>query len=114
MEIGNEEMHYPKRRHVSGLWLGQAVPDESFRDEVAVNPIKWSCSLVEGDEISLFGSGYFDDAGDIPGSPVAHASIQSCEYQSCFTFIQVLFFSLNGCWDTDTNAVEFEKVPAKL
>ena len=81
----------PPRRHVSGLWIGEAVPDAVFAHEVAVNPIKWSLSLVEGDTVSVFGGGYFDDAGDIPGCPV-------------------LFFHLAGHWDAETGSLEFEKV----
>mmetsp|Transcript_11844 Transcript_11844/g.30906 ORF Transcript_11844/g.30906 Transcript_11844/m.30906 type:complete len:137 (-) Transcript_11844:499-909(-) len=39
---------------------------------------------------TLFGGGFFDDAGDLPGSPV-------------------IFFTLRGKWDALTNAVLFTK-----
>jgi len=79
-------------RHISGLWLGEAVPDTAFATEVAVNPIKWSLSLVEGQgPVSVFGGGYFDDAGDIPGCPV-------------------LFFHLAGQWNVEAGTVEFDKI----
>lgn len=35
-----------------------------------VNPIKWALSICPGPAPSIFGAGYFDDAGDIPNSPV--------------------------------------------
>eukprot|EP00306_Pavlova_sp_CCMP459_P021313 CAMPEP_0185554680 /NCGR_PEP_ID=MMETSP1381-20130426/42044_1 /TAXON_ID=298111 /ORGANISM="Pavlova sp., Strain CCMP459" /LENGTH=165 /DNA_ID=CAMNT_0028167915 /DNA_START=14 /DNA_END=512 /DNA_ORIENTATION=- len=99
----------PARRHYSGLWLGSAVPAEAFAQEVAVNPIQWSASLLApsppehsgagsstaaplptASTPSFFGAGFFDDAGDIPGSPV-------------------LFYTLRGIWNPETNAVDFEK-----
>ena len=57
---------------MSGLWIGEAVPNPSWASEVPVNPIKWSLALVPeaGLEISAFGGGYFDDSGDVPGQPV--------------------------------------------
>lgn len=90
------------RRHVSGLWLGSAVPAPELAHEVAVNPIQWSLALVEpiasrspGPSLSTiapsaFGAGFFDDAADVPGSPV-------------------LFFTLRGTWDPQSNKVELEK-----
>ena len=35
------------RRHVSGLWLGQAVPDPSLEEFfIATNPIRWALSII--------------------------------------------------------------------
>lgn len=50
---------------------------------------------------TLFGAGFFDDAGDVPGSPL-------------------LYYTLRGQWDPLINAVRFtkhyesSKVPAEL
>lgn len=81
-----------QRRHVSGLWMGSAVPSADFEHEVATNPIQWSLSLLEANTASpsAFGAGFFDDAGDVPGSPV-------------------LIFTLVGAWDPRSNRVEITK-----
>jgi len=81
-------------QHVSGLWIGQAVPDASLAD-VPVNPIRWSATLTRPDVFpgapSFFGAGYFDDAADVENSPV-------------------LFYTLRGVWDPEQGTVEFDKV----
>eukprot|EP00854_Cymbomonas_tetramitiformis_P027534 gene27534-33966_t len=57
--------------HLSGLWIGEAIPDEEFQHCVPTNPIKWSLTLSPSQgEVSAFGAGYFDDAADVPGQPV--------------------------------------------
>ena len=70
-------------RHLSGLWLGAAVPHPSLADSVPTNPIKWALSLLHpepGVPVTAFGAGFFDDAADIPGEPV-------------------LLFTLSGTWE---------------
>mmetsp|Transcript_4933 Transcript_4933/g.17141 ORF Transcript_4933/g.17141 Transcript_4933/m.17141 type:complete len:255 (+) Transcript_4933:50-814(+) len=76
---------------ISGTWFGAAVPADDLKHEVATNPIQWSLTLrtrSEGDsELSptAFGSGFFDDSGDIAGEPV-------------------LFYILRGSWDPPSPA----------
>ena len=43
------------------------------------------------DEISVFGSGFFDDSGDVPGQPV-------------------LFYSLRGHFNRENRSLEIEKI----
>lgn len=76
-------------RHVSGLWLGEAVPAEEFAD-VPRNPIAWSLTLLQPAAVTAFGCGYFDDAADVPGQPV-------------------LFYLLRGSWDEDKGVVRLTK-----
>jgi gamma-glutamylcyclotransferase (GGCT)/AIG2-like uncharacterized protein YtfP len=58
-------------RHVSGLWLGEALPHASLMNDVPTNPIRWALSLcAQGAALSAFGAGFFDDSGDVPGQPV--------------------------------------------
>ncbi|KAJ1620609.1 hypothetical protein T492DRAFT_1076900 [Pavlovales sp. CCMP2436] len=90
--------------HVSGLWIGEAVPSPEFSMDTPSNPIRWSLTLLQptgplpADPASapttgvpsVFGAGYFDDSGDIPGSPV-------------------LFFTLRGHWRPLSNDLEFVK-----
>jgi hypothetical protein len=88
--------------HVSGLWIGEAVPSPEFAHDTSSNPIRWSLTLLEpvasrlpapaptAGVPSIFGAGYFDDAGDIPGSPV-------------------LFYTLRGHWDVVGQDVVFVK-----
>jgi len=68
-KVCNPEHYITPTTHFSGLWLGEAWPDESFKD-VSVNPIKWSLSLLPGEKMGVIGAGFFDDAGDIQGHPV--------------------------------------------
>lgn len=73
----------------AGLWVGEAKPEVKFAD-VATNPVKWVlCRQRQprGSGPLIFGAGYFDDSGDIPGTPV-------------------LFYTLRGSRDT----LDFEKV----
>ena len=55
------------------------------------NPIRWSLSLGGGGGLSAFGAGYFDDAGDVPGTPV-------------------LFFALQGRFRPEDASLELTKV----
>eukprot|EP00414_Alexandrium_minutum_P006863 CAMPEP_0113821344 /NCGR_PEP_ID=MMETSP0328-20130328/1691_1 /TAXON_ID=39455 /ORGANISM="Alexandrium minutum" /LENGTH=190 /DNA_ID=CAMNT_0000789275 /DNA_START=99 /DNA_END=672 /DNA_ORIENTATION=+ /assembly_acc=CAM_ASM_000350 len=73
----------------------ESVPSAGFAD-VPANPIEWTLTL-QSRKPTLFGAGYFDDAGDIPGQPL-------------------LLFMLNGTFDPDTGAIEMEKVydPTKV
>lgn len=90
----------PTRRHISGLWLGESVPAAEHAHDVATNPINFSLTLLEPKAAppghppsaapSLYGSGFFDDAGDIANSPV-------------------LFFLLRGSWEPSSGAVQFVK-----
>ena len=90
----------PRRRHISGLWLGESVPAPEHAHVVASNPINFSLTLLEPEATppghppsaapSLYGSGFFDDAGDIANSPV-------------------LFFLLRGSWEPSSGAVRFVK-----
>mmetsp|Transcript_5854 Transcript_5854/g.6737 ORF Transcript_5854/g.6737 Transcript_5854/m.6737 type:complete len:140 (-) Transcript_5854:259-678(-) len=80
--------------HVSGLWIGEAVPAEQFAGDTPVNPIKWSLSLLRDtypEQVSAFGAGFFDDAGDIPGQPV-------------------IFYTLRGKFDSAEKTVDMEKI----
>uniref|UniRef100_A0A7S0J060 Lipocalin-like domain-containing protein n=1 Tax=Calcidiscus leptoporus TaxID=127549 RepID=A0A7S0J060_9EUKA len=79
--------------HVAGLWLGEATPAPELAHSVPVNPITWSLALLPsqaGQAPNAFGGGYFDDAGDIPGSPV-------------------LLFTLDGKYDAATGTVQLTK-----
>lgn len=75
---------------LSGLWIGEAVPDPFFKDFfIPTNPIAWNLTVLNSasntgtiptqydiylylgtDSLSCFGSGFFSDSGDIPGSPL--------------------------------------------
>uniref|UniRef100_A0A7R9UEL6 Lipocalin-like domain-containing protein n=1 Tax=Pinguiococcus pyrenoidosus TaxID=172671 RepID=A0A7R9UEL6_9STRA len=82
-------------RHVSGLWIGEAVPDASLAQEIPVNPIRWAASFTRPDVFgatapSFFGAGYFDDAGDLENSPL-------------------LFYVLQGVWNPADGSVRFTK-----
>ena len=81
---------------VSGLWLGAASPAPELAQEVPVNPISWSLTLLPpkgGAAPTAFGGGYFDDAGDIPDSPV-------------------LLFTISGSFNPETN-VRTRPCPAR-
>ena len=58
--------------HISGLWVGESIPDISLAEFwIPNNPIVWSLSiLIAGNKGIIFGGGYFDDAGDLPGQPI--------------------------------------------
>ena len=83
--------------HVSGLWIGKAVPHPSLsrgRRAVPTNPIVWSLSLVRPDAVqtvSAFGAGYFQDSADIQGFPV-------------------LTYSLRGQWEAASSGPTFGRV----
>lgn len=79
-------------RLVSGLWLGEATPDAALADAVPANPIMWSLTLMppRGGAPTCFGGGFFDDSGDVPGSPV-------------------LLFTLSGTYSSATGAVKITK-----
>ena len=82
--------------HLSGLWLGEAVPSEDLKEEfIPNNPITWSLTLLQAKAggsggPSAFGGGFFDDCGDVPGSPV-------------------LLYTLSGSWEPQTGAVKLTK-----
>lgn len=80
--------------YISGLWLGQAVPDASLADfMIPTNPVRWSLALLQkapGGVPTVFGMGYFDDSGDIPNKPL-------------------LYFTLRGDWNPETRKVQFVK-----
>lgn len=62
--------------HNSGLWLGEAIPLDAFKHDTARNPITWALSSRTQDSLehaaapAVFGCGFFDDSGDVPGMPV--------------------------------------------
>ena len=63
----------------AGLWIGEAVPDPAFADDVPTNPIVWALTYRRSPPPEMphfWGAGYFDDAGDIPGSPVLFYTLQ--------------------------------------
>ena len=63
------------------------MPNPSLID-VPTNPIKWALTLLRpetGAAVSAFGGGCFEDAGDVPGSPV-------------------LLFVLSGTWEPSSEA----------
>ena len=72
----------PTSQHNSGLWLGEAVPLDAFAHDTARNPITWALSsrppegLEDPAAPGVFGCGFFDDAGDIPGMPVLFYTLQ--------------------------------------
>jgi hypothetical protein len=72
--------------YISGLWLGQAVPDVSLADfMIPTNPIRWSLALLQqapGGVPSAFGMGYFDDSGDIPNKPLLYFTLRGDWYAS--------------------------------
>merc|ERR1719399_1753396 len=94
-------------QHISGLWMGEAICTSD--STVPTNPIRWSLSAVPHQPPpapTLWGSGFFDDSGDVPGEPC-------------------LFYVLKGSFTPDAGdgsvgAVEFSKqyvsmqVPAGL
>jgi len=74
----------------AGLWLGEARPSPQCLAEdpdIPTNPIKWSLALCAD---RAFGAGYFDDAADIPDTPV-------------------LYYTLRGTFDPQTMKVEMLK-----
>ena len=80
---------------ISGLWLGEATPAAALASSVPANPICWSLTLMPrtkaaGAAPTVFGGGFFDDSGDVPGSPV-------------------LLFTLSGSWDGASKAVTLSK-----
>merc|ERR1712166_1532889 len=72
----------PSLQHNSGLWLGEAVPLDAFAHDTARNPITWALSsrsqelLEDAAAPAVFGCGFFDDSGDIPGMPVLFYTLQ--------------------------------------
>jgi hypothetical protein len=69
--------------NAAGLWLGEAAPDVALAHEVPLNPIKW-CLVHRSNpapgQPAMYGVGFFDDAGDVPGNPVLFYTLQgSCE-----------------------------------
>jgi len=81
-----------KRRHISGLWIGEAVPNAEFAADIPPNPIKWACSLLSSAPkgASIVGAGFFDDAADVPGQPI-------------------LFYTLKGDYDPGDGSVVITK-----
>jgi hypothetical protein len=69
------------------------LPDPPVFHPLQTNPIRWSLSLGGGGGLSAFGAGYFDDAADVPGTPV-------------------LFFALRGHFRPEDATVELVKVRA--
>lgn len=59
--------------NVSGAWVGQSFPGPEFKASIPANPITWAMSVrrspAQG-KPRVYGAGFFDDAGDIPGIPV--------------------------------------------
>lgn len=79
-------------KHISGLWRGEAVCTSDPQD-VPTNPCVWSLSCVPSNRPpapSLFGSGFFDDAADVPGEPC-------------------LMYLLQGTFDGLSGSVSFNK-----
>ena len=56
----------------SGVWVGESYPGPEFQASVPANPITWALA-VETDAVAgvprVYGAGFFDDAGDVPGMP---------------------------------------------
>ncbi len=81
-------------RHLGGLWTGEALPADELKLAVPANPIRWSLVLLPtapgSAAPSAFGGGFFDDAGDVPGTPV-------------------LLFTLDGTYDEPTGSVSITK-----
>lgn len=87
---------------ISGFWLGLAKPAKQLADFcIPTNPIRWCLTLLStpaGHSLpphlqstpSLFGSGFFDDSGDIPGK-------------------NLLFYTLRGTFDSESGKVQFTK-----
>lgn len=64
MEDRNSSLHH------SGAWCGAATPAAELAPfGIPVNPCFWSLSVVTAARV-VFGAGYFDDAGDVPGRPL--------------------------------------------
>lgn len=81
--------------HVSGLWMGKADVDPKLSEfYVPSNPIYWSLAIIKKSSVvpsgCVFGSGFFDDSGDIPDQPL-------------------LFFTLFGSIDLNTSSVQLIK-----
>ena len=77
--------------HISGLWIGEAIPDESLKDfYLPVNPICWSLTIIRkrlANRLTcppVFGSGYFDDAADIKDQPVICFSLSASQLSDEF------------------------------
>lgn len=64
MEDRNAALHH------SGAWCGAASPAAELAPfGIPTNPCFWSLSVVTAARV-VFGAGYFDDAGDVPGRPL--------------------------------------------
>lgn len=64
---------------LSGMWIGEATPDEELADFfIPVNPIRWCATVFRKNNNiwKLFGSGYFNDAADIPNQPLLFFSLE--------------------------------------
>ena len=83
------------KTHVSGVWIGTAYPDAALADFfIPINPIRWCLTLLldsNGKLNSVFGTGYFDDAADIPNKPV-------------------MFYTLQGSYNAKNNSFSLVKV----
>jgi hypothetical protein len=65
------------RVHLTGIWLGEAVPDTSLEPFcIPTNPIRWTLSILAQEEGAVFGAGYFDDSGDVAGKPLLFYTLQ--------------------------------------
>lgn len=64
LEARNSALHH------SGAWCGAASPAAELAPfGIPVNPCFWSLCIVPSARV-VFGAGYFDDAGDVPGRPL--------------------------------------------
>ncbi|KNC55984.1 thioester reductase domain-containing protein [Thecamonas trahens ATCC 50062] len=55
---------------LAGLWIGEAVPHPELAPFfIPTNPVMWSMA-VDKRAGRVFGAGFFEDSGDVPGSPV--------------------------------------------
>ena len=63
---------------------------------IPVNPIRWTLSILnsatnEGESLpEVFGSGYFDDAADVPGRPLLFYALQGLTPPSLYNFCAIL------------------------
>lgn len=78
--------------------MGLAKPSKKLADFcIPTNPIRWCVTLLPSPlphsetTPTLFGCGFFDDSGDVPGQ-------------------NLLFYSLRGSYDAVSRKVQFTKV----
>lgn len=72
-------MHLEARNpalHHSGAWTGAAAPHADLAPfGLPTNPAFWSLSILPSVRL-VFGAGFFDDAGDVPGRPMLRFTLK--------------------------------------